>query len=191
MTLPTTELLLTRRSTKVAMLAAPGPNGTELETILTAAARVPDHKRLVPWRFIVFDGDARARFGEVLAVTCAAEEATPPSPARLDMERSRLMRAPTVIAVISRVTPTPGVPDIEQLLSCGAACQNLIVAANAMGFGTCWISEWYSFSAGIRSALGLADNEKVAGFIYVGTSQERQPDRERPVLANIVSRWQG
>ena len=191
MTLPTTELLLTRRSTKVAMLAAPGPNATELETILTAAARVPDHKRLVPWRFIVFDGEARARFGEVLAATCAAEETTPPSPARLDIERGRLMRAPTVIAVISRVTPTPGVPDIEQLLSCGAACQNLIVAANAMGFGTCWISEWYSFSAGIRSALGLADNEKVAGFIYVGTPQERQPDRERPVLANIVSRWQG
>jgi nitroreductase len=191
MTLSTTELLLTRRSSKVATLAAPGPSAPQLETILMAAARVPDHKRLVPWRFVVFEGEARLRFGEVLAATCAAEEASPPSAARLEMERGRFMRAPTVIGVISRVTPTPGVPEIEQLLSCGAACQNLVVAANAMGFGTCWITEWYAFSPGVRSALGLAANEQVAGFIYIGTALERQPDRDRPVLANIVSRWQG
>lgn len=191
MTLSTMELLLTRRSVKVAMLASPGPSAEELETILTAAARVPDHKRVVPWRFIVFEGEARARFGEVLATACAAEEATPPSSARLDMERGRLLRAPTVVAVVNRVVPTPGVPEIEQLLSCGAACQNLVLAANALGYGTCWITEWYSFSPRIGKALGLADNERVAGFVYIGTAQERQPDRERPPLAQIVSRWQG
>lgn len=191
MTHSTMELLLTRRSVKVAMLASPGPNADELQSILTAAARVPDHKRVVPWRFIIFEGEARASFGEVLASACAAEEASPPSSVRLDMERARLMRAPTVIAVVNRVVPTPGVPEIEQMLSCGAACQNLVLAANALGYGTCWITEWYSFSPRVGKALGLADNERMAGFIYIGTAQERQADRERPSLAQIVSRWQG
>ena len=75
------------------------------------------------------------------------------------------------------------------MLSCGAACLNLCLAANAMGFGTCWITEWYAYSAGVRAALGLAANEKVAGFIYIGTAKERQPDRDRPDLAKITSRW--
>jgi nitroreductase len=99
------------------------------------------------------------------------------------------LRAPAVVAVISRTTPTPGAPEWEQVLSCGAACQNLCLAANAMGFGTCWITEWYAYSPGVRSALGLAANEKVAGFIYMGTANERQADRDRPDLTRITSRW--
>jgi nitroreductase len=186
------DLLLTRRSVKLLHLTEPGPSAAELDTILTAAARVPDHKRLVPWRFIVFEGDARARFGAVLADVCAAEETTPPpSAARLDMERTRLLRAPIVIAAVSRVVPTPGVPEIEQMLSCGAACQNLVLAANAIGYGTCWVTEWYAFNARIAKVLGLADNEHVAGFIYIGTATERQPDRDRPQLSDIVTRWNG
>jgi nitroreductase len=187
----TLELLLTRRSVKPAMLTDPGPTAGQLKTILTVAARVPDHKKLVPWRFIVFEGEARAAFGRVLGEACAAEEKEPPSAARLEVERTRLLRAPTVITVISRITPNPGAPEWEQLLSCGAACQNLCLAANAMGFGTCWITEWYSYSPAVRAALGLADNEKVAGFVYIGTARERQADRERPDLAAITSRWSG
>jgi nitroreductase len=182
-------LLLTRRSVKAAMLAEPGPTPDQLATILTAAARVPDHKKLVPWRFVVFEGEARANFGRVLIEACSAEEKEPPSAARLEIERTRLLRAPTVVAVISRVTPTPGAPEWEQVLSCGAACQNLCLAANAMGFGTCWITEWYSYSPTVRTALNLAPNEKMAGFVYIGTAKERQADRERPELANITSRW--
>ena len=185
----TLELLLTRRSVKAMMLAEPGPTPDQLTTILTVAARVPDHKKLVPWRFIVFEGEARAAFGRVLLKACAAEEKEPPSAARLEIERTRLLRAPTVVAVISSATPNPGAPEWEQVLSCGAACQNLCLAANAMGFGTCWITEWYAYSSGVRSALGLAANEKVAGFIYIGTARDRQPDRERPDLAKITSRW--
>lgn len=185
----TLELLLTRRSVKAMMLAEPGPTPDQLTTILTVAARVPDHKKLVPWRFIVFEGEARANFGRVLLETCAAEEKEPPSAARLEIERTRLLRAPTVVAVISSATPNPGAPEWEQVLSCGAACQNLCLAANAMGFGTCWITEWYAYSSGVRSALDLAGNEKVAGFIYIGTARDRQPDRERPDLAKITSRW--
>lgn len=185
----TLELLLTRRSVKAMMLAEPGPTPDQLTTILTVAARVPDHKKLVPWRFIVFEGEARANFGRVLLDACAAEEKEPPSAARLEIERTRLLRAPTVVAVISSATPNPGAPEWEQVLSCGAACQNLCLAANAMGFGTCWITEWYAYSSGVRSALDLAGNEKVAGFIYIGTARDRQPDRERPDLAKITSRW--
>jgi nitroreductase len=185
------ELLLTRRSVKAAMLGEPGPTPDQLATILTVAARVPDHKKLEPWRFIVFEGEARAAFGRVLLEACAAEEKETPSAVRLETERTRLLRAPTVVAVISRMTPTPAAPEWEQVLSCGAACLNLCLAANALGFGTCWITEWYSYSPGVRAALKLAGNERVAGFVYIGTAKERQPDRERPDIASITSRWSG
>ncbi|MEZ5816943.1 MAG: nitroreductase [Hyphomicrobiaceae bacterium] len=185
------ELLRRRRSAKAALLAEPGPSAGQLETILEIAARVPDHKRLVPWRFIVFEGAARARFGEVLAKTLADEEKEAPSEIRLETERQRFLRAPVVIAVIARTKETTGVPEIEQLLSCGAATFNLCLAANAMGFGTCWITEWYAFSPGVSNALGLAANERVAGFVYIGTEREKQDDRERPRLGEIVERWQG
>ena len=108
---------------------------------------------------------------------------------RLETERNRLTRAPLVIAAISRVVPSTGAPEWEQLLSAGAACFNLCLAANAQGFGTCWITEWYSYSPRVRAALKLADNERIAGFIYIGTATERQTDRDRPALASIVSRW--
>ena len=185
------ELLLTRRSVKPAMLGEPGPTPAQLATILTAAARVPDHKKLVPWRFIVFEGEARAAFGRVLLEACSAEEKEPPSATRLEFERTRLLRAPTVVAVISRVLPEAPAPEWEQVLSCGAACQNLCLAANAMGFGTCWITEWYSYSAAVRAALQLGPNERMAGFVYIGTASERQADRERPDLGAITSRWTG
>ena len=185
------DMLLTRRSAKPALLGEPGPSPDELQQILTAAARVPDHKRLVPWRFIVFEGDARARFGEVLADACEIEETPEPSPVRLETERARLTRAPVVVAVISRVVDKPGAPEWEQILSTGASCFNLCLAANALGYGTSWITEWYSYSPGVRKSLGLADNERVAGFIYIGTESEKQPDRNRPALSDIVSRWQG
>jgi nitroreductase len=183
------EALLRRRSAKPALLAAPGPSAAELQTILTAAARVPDHKKLVPWRFVVFEGAARAAFGEVLAEACAAEEKEPPSPVRLDMERQRLTRAPLVVAVVSRVVDNPGAPEWEQVLSCGAACFNLCLAANALGYGTAWITEWYAYSPKVHRALQLASNERIAGFVYIGTETERQPDRDRPDLSAIVTHW--
>jgi nitroreductase len=187
----TLELLLRRRSAKAAMLSEPGPDPGELEAILTAAARVPDHKKLVPWRFILFEGEARAAFGRVLLKACAAEEKEPPSAARLETERTRLMRAPVVVAVVSRVSPNPGAPEWEQILSCGAACLNMCIAANALGYATCWITEWYSYSPAVRQALGLAANERLAGFVYIGTASEQQADRDRPDLSKIVTRWTG
>jgi nitroreductase len=185
------DLLATRRSVKPAAMTEPGPSPEQLERMLTIAARVPDHKKVEPWRFIVFEGDARARFGEIIAEACMAEDKIPPSESRIETERGRLMRAPVVVCVVSRVVETPGAPEIEQLMSCGAACMNLVLAANALGYGTSWVTEWIAFSPRVQAALGLAANERVAGFIYIGTAKARQPDRERPSLSKIVTRWQG
>lgn len=186
---PVLDLLLHRRSVK--LLAEPGPSPEQLETILTAAARVPDHKGLAPWRFIVFEGAARQQFGEMLAEVLAAEDKEPPSPVRLETERQRLMGAPVTIAVVSRVRETPGAPEWEQVLSSGAACQNLVIAANAMGFGCNWVTRWFAYSPGVRAHLALASEERIAGFIHIGTARERQPDRKRPLLGDVVTRYRG
>jgi nitroreductase len=184
-------LLASRRSVKPDRLNAPGPSAAEIDTLLTIASRVPDHKKLAPWRFIIIEGDARARLGDIIAETCKAEEKEPPSEVRLSMERGRLTRAPLVIAVISHVTPHRSAPEWEQVLSAGAACFNLCLAANAMGYGTSWITEWIAYNAQFAKALGLADGERVAGFVYIGTPAERPEERERPQLSDIVTRWQG
>lgn len=182
------DLLLTRRSVSANSLAEPGPNEHQLRTILTAASRVPDHKKLVPWRFILFQGEARKAFGEVLAAVCREEEEDV-SRFRLETEAARFLRAPLVVALISRPVKNPAAPEWEQLLSAGAACENLILAAAALGFATQWITEWYAYSGGVREALKLADDERVAGFIYIGTAKEKPEERERPALADIVSAW--
>ncbi len=182
-------LLSSRRSVKPDRLLAPGPQPQELETMLRIASRVPDHKKLAPWRFIVLEGDARAKLGDVIADACIAEEPERPSDVRLAMERGRLTRAPLVVAVISRVTPHRSAPEWEQILSAGAACLNLCLAANALGYGTSWITEWIAYSPRVREALQLADNERIAGFVYIGTPAEAPHERDRPALADIVSRW--
>ncbi len=185
----TLALLKARRSVKPMMLAEPSPSPEQLTELLTIASRVPDHKKLAPWRFIVFQGAARAAIGETFAAACKAEDKMEPSEVRLEGERQRFLRAPLVVAVVSRVVPSPSAPEWEQILSAGAAAFNLCIAANAMGYGTCWITEWIAYSPIVRAGLKLADNERVAGFVYIGTAKETQEDRERPVLADIVTYW--
>ncbi|MGH6865023.1 MAG: nitroreductase family protein [Methyloceanibacter sp.] len=185
---PILDHLLTRRSVSANSLGEPGPSQAELSQILIAASRVPDHKKLVPWRFVLFQGEVREAFGKVLAETCATEE-TDPGKFRLENEARRFLRAPLVIAAISQVVDNPATPEWEQILSAGVACQNLIVAATALGYGAQWITEWYAYSEGVRKALRLADNERVAGFIYIGTAKEKPEERERPPLADIVMAW--
>jgi len=185
---PAIDLLLTRRSVSANSLDEPGPTPAEIELMLRAASRVPDHKKLVPWRFVLFQGKAREAFGKVLVKVCAVEEKDPGA-FRLENEAKRFLRAPLVIAVISRVVKNPAAPEWEQMLSAGAACQNLILAAAALGYGAQWITEWYGYSNGVRKALALADNERIAGFVYVGTAKEKPDERERPALADIVTSW--
>lgn len=180
--------LETRRSVKPDRLAEPAPSGAELDRILAIAARVPDHKKLVPWRFIVFEGAARAAAGEIFAAACEAEEKEP-SPIRLETERNRFLRAPLVVAVVSRVSPRPGAPEWEQILSAGAAAYSLCLAANAAGYGTNWLTEWIAYSPFVKEKLGLAETERIAAFVHIGTPKEKPEERDRPRLADIVTRW--
>ena len=185
---PSLEMLLTRRSVVANKLGPPGPDDAQLEQMLTAAARVPDHKKLCPWRFVIFEGEARARFGEVLAAACRAAEPDA-GDTRLETEAGRFLRAPVVVAVISCPVDKPGVPEWEQILSAGAACQNILHAATALGFSAQWITEWYAFDESVTRAIGLETHERVAGFVYIGTAREAPTERDRPDLQDIVSRW--
>lgn len=184
------EYLGRRRSVKPDRLTEPAPTAQELEGMLKIAARVPDHKKLVPWRFIIFRDDARRQFGDIIAQVCAEDDQPTPSPQRLEFERQRFLRAPLVVAVIARLNDQRGVPEWEQTLSAGAAAFNLCLAANTLGYGTSWLTEWMAYNKKIHTALGLADTEKVAGFVHIGTAMEPPQERDRPELADIVSAWQ-
>lgn len=184
----TLTLLAQRRSTLAKDMGEPGPDAGQLETLLKIGARTPDHGKLFPWRFIVFQGEARARFGEMLE--SRFREIEPEAPAeRFELELGRFLRAPVVIAVVSDTDETHKVPEWEQILSAGAVCQNLLVAAAAMGFGAQWLTEWYAYDKPMKSALGLAPGERVAGFVYVGTPQV--PAQERPRKEPRVTHWEG
>lgn len=181
------KLLKSRRSSKVATLAAPAPTSQQLEEILTIAARVPDHGKYHPWYFMVFEDDARKDVGKHLRAAYAAEN-DDAAPAKLDLEAERFLRAPIVIAVVSRIREGKNA-EWEQILSAGAACYNLCLAANAMGFGTNWLTEWYAYSPTFKKLMGLDAQDRFAGFIYIGTASEQQDDRERPDLSKIVTYW--
>lgn len=178
--------LLTRRSVAAAALGEPGPTPSQLETMLTIAARVPDHKKLAPWRFIVIEGGAREALGEVVAASCLEADRHVTN-WRLETERGRFTRAPMVVAVISSVKRHPAAPEWEQVLSAGAVCLNLLHAAAAMGFSGQLLTEWYAYDKHVQAALGLAGNERIAGFIHIGTAKETPAERERPDLSGIVT----
>ncbi len=180
--------LQSRRSVPPRWLGEPGPSAQEIETLLTIAARVPDHGKLVPWRFVVIEGEARHRLGEVLAKAFQADN--PGADAeKVTAERGRFAQTPLVIAVVSRVIPHVKIPDWEQVMSAGAACMNLLNAATALGYGASWLTGWAAFDRRVLDALGLAPGERIAGFIHIGTAQETPTDRDRPKLADIVTRF--
>jgi nitroreductase len=181
------DTLLSRRSTAIKSLSAPGPTAAQMEEILTAATRVPDHGKLAPWWFTVFDGDARETFGKVLREAYLLEDEQA-APAKLDLEAEKFLRAPVVVAVVSRIRESK-IPQWEQVLSAGACCYNLCLAANAMGYGSNWVTGWPAFNAKVRESLGCDERDRIAGFIYLGTQSEKPEERERPALADIVSAW--
>ncbi|HEY2135291.1 MAG TPA: nitroreductase [Xanthobacteraceae bacterium] len=182
------DLLKTRRSIKPAELSGPDLAAAEVETLLTVASRVPDHGKLVPWRFIVFDGEARLAAGEAIAAAFRAKYPDA-KPEQIDYERMRLARAPLVVAVVSRAAPHVKIPEWEQVLSAGAAAMSLVFAAHALGYAANWITEWYAYDRVALDALGVAPHEKVAGFIHIGRSAAPAEDRPRPPLSEIVTRF--
>jgi nitroreductase len=182
------ELLKIRRSVKPREMTAPGPSPAELDTILTIGARVPDHGKLAPWRFIVFEGDARVRAGELIAKVFAAKNPQA-TQAEIEVEKKRLTDAPLVIGVVSFTRPHPKVPPWEQELSAGASAMNIVTAATALGYGACWLTGWFAFDRDVLEALGLKAEEKLAGFIHIGTPSKPSEDRPRPALSEIVTRF--
>lgn len=181
----TIALLKSRRSAPPTLMAGPGPSADELRTILTVGSRVPDHGKLAPWRFILLEGAARERAGK-LALKIRVSDAPELEEAKRAEESGRFARAPLVIGVVSRAAPHVKIPEWEQLLSAGAVCMNTIVAARALGYSATWLTEWVAYDARFRAALGLAEHERIAGFLYVGKGPAIE-DRPRPSLDDIVT----
>lgn len=184
------DYLRTRRSVGLGFLRDPGPGAAQLEEILTIGTRVPDHGKVVPWRLVIFEGDARAKAGETVAAILksrnpAIEDAV------IENEKRRFLPAPVTIGVISAPRPHPKAPEIEQIISAGNVCFNLSHAAFALGFASVWVNPWYGFDPEGQQALGARGGERFVGFIHIGTPAMIPEDRERPGLEGIVTRWVG
>ncbi len=183
------DYLKVRRSTPALQLTEPGPSKAEIEEILRLAVRVPDHGKLAPWRFVVYRGEERVRLGET-ALRIALEKNPELDLQQQDAERMRFTRAPVVIAVISTAKPHFKIPEWEQVMSAGAVCLNVIFAANANGFAANWLTEWLAFDPSFLAEIGVSAEEKVAGYIHIGSTTFPPVERPRPELADVVT-WVG
>lgn len=181
-------LLKTRKSVSAAFLAAPAPSDAELAEILTIAARVPDHGKLTPWRFIVFKGDAGRQASEALA-RLFSDKNPGADEKQLEEERKRLAQAPLVVAVVSRAAPHVKIPEFEQLLSAGNAAMNIALAAEALGYGAHWTTGWIAYDVDAGGILGLKPGERFVAFIHIGTPTAPRTDRPRPALSDVVTEW--
>ncbi len=184
------DFLSTRSSAPIPELKAPSPSDAEIETLIRIATRVPDHGRLAPWRFILYRGAAREAVGEQL-VALAERREGPLTEARREQERTRFSRAPLVIGVVSSPKDNPKIPQWEMFLSGGAAAMMLVLAANAMGYSTNWITNWYSDVPEGRALLGLAPHERMVGFVHIGTFDGAAPERPRPDIAGLYADYAG
>lgn len=183
------ELLKSRFSYKPAdLLPDGGPSDAEIDTLLTIASRVPDHGKLVPWRFIVFSGEARARASRLLG-DIFAKKNPQATPDQIAFERNRFNQAPLVVAVVSRAAPHVKIPEWEQVLSSGAAAMNLLHAAYALGYVGGWRTDWFAYDRDAMTALGLAAHEKITGYVYIGKPAVRNESRPRPPLSDIVTKF--
>jgi len=180
----TLALLARRRSASAALLQAPAPSREELAELLRLAARAPDHGKLFPWRFIVLAGEAKAAFARELERYAADQ----PSPDKALATLAKLKTPPLTVAVVSR-TIDSNIPEWEQILSAGAVCENLLIAADAMGYAANWITDWYAYDERARRHLGLDARERIAGFVHLGTMPEPPLERVRPELDKLITVW--
>jgi len=181
------DLLLSRRSGSAKAMTGPGPSKEQLDDILRASARVPDHGKLFPWRFIVFEGDGLQRFAGILVDVLTLEGVTPPS--QIDEWRNRILAVPVVVGVVSSARELIKIPVWEQELSAGAVCQNMLIASHGLGFVANWLTEWYSYHPIVKQKIGLTPGERMAGFIYIGTARDELQERPRPEMSKIVTRF--
>lgn len=188
----TLRLLALRRSTPVAALAEPGPSAQDLNAILRLGMRVPDHRKLEPWRVLIIEGDARIRLGEIFAAALSLRDPDAPE-ARLAEAMRLPLRAPVILCVISSPNhhDPKKTPVWEQQLSAGAVCQNILIASQAMDWAGVWITEDAAYDSHVHAALGMSGHEQIAGFIYLGTARENPVERQRPTVSTKVTRWTG
>ena len=179
------EFLNARRSVPSKQLGAPGPSDEQLHALLQCAVRVPDHGKLVPWRFVRIAGDQGPKLGDKLVAIQRARGVD--DPAVLEKDRTRFAHAPLVLAVVGRILPGHKIPEQEQLLSGGCVCFNLLLGAQAQGFGAQWLTGWPAYDAEVGALLGLREHERVVGFIHVGTPREAAPERQRPDADALLS----
>lgn len=181
---PVLDFLASRRSASALALAEPGPNAGQVDDLLRLAARVSDHGKLFPWRFIILQGAAKAQFSDRLSAIAKAR----PDADRAQMALNKLINPPLAVAVIS--SPKAGnIPEWEQVLSAGAVCASLLNAASAAGFGANWITDWYAYDEAATALLGLESGERVAGYIYIGTPKDMPLERARPNLSELATVW--
>ncbi|AXI83376.1 nitroreductase [Xylella taiwanensis] len=177
-----------RRSVPSRQLGEPGPDTTTLRRILQSAVRVPDHGKLVPFRFLRITGTAREALGEFLVQRTL--ELDPQAPQTvLDKERERFSHAPLVIIVVARLQPADNVPEQEQLLTAGCVCFALLQAAQAYGFGAQWLTAWMAYDRRVAEYLNLGPHEHIIGFIHIGTPRLEVPERERPDVDALLHNW--
>ena len=177
------DFLARRRSASALTLGGSGPGAEEIASLIRLAARVPDHGKLAPWRFLVLAGDDKAAFADGLEALAKSR-----GDARAIGKLGKLRTPPLCIAVVS--SPRPGeIPHWEQVLSAGAVCTTLLYAATAMGYGANWITDWYAYDAEACARLGLSGEEKVSGFILIGEPGDPPRERERPEVEGLVRRW--
>jgi nitroreductase len=185
------DLLDSRRSTPSRQLGEPGPSAAQLECLLAAAIRVPDHGKLTPWRLLLIRGEDRARLGAQLAEIHRRKEPDVPDSV-LTKDRERYNFAPLIIAVIAHLEADHAkVPVQEQILSAGCVAYNLLLGAQALGFGAQWLTGWAAYDDQAAALLGLTAHESIIGFIHIGTAREPAPERLRPKAAELVAEWHG
>jgi len=181
-------LLQNRHSAPSRQLSEPGPDASTLTSLLEAAVRVPDHGKLEPFRLILLQGDAKRAFGEQLA-ELSLRVNPHLTDSKREKDRTRYDFAPLVVVVVARLDADSKVPVIEQQLSAGCVAYNLLLGAEALGFGAQWLTGWAAYDRQAAALLGLHEHEQVIGFVHIGSTQIEVPDRERPALADVVSTW--
>ncbi len=181
--------LLQRYSTPAKLLNDPAPNDEQLKKILETAMSAPDHGRLRPYRFIVVRGDARYKLSDIFGEAVARRDPDV-DPIYIKKQRDKPLRSPMIVVVVARLAENPKVPEIEQLHSAGAAAHGILLAANALGFGSIWLTGDNAYDPFVRAELGLADNERIVAFIYLGTPATELPPRELPAVDDFLTYWE-
>lgn len=177
-----------RRSVPAKQLTEPAPDPGMLLRLLQSAVRVPDHGKRTPWRFLSIRGDARHAFGERLAAR-GRERDPDAGDAAVEKDRMRFSHAPLIVTVIAQLGPDEKIPEQERLLSAGCVCFALLQAAQAAGFGAQWLTGWPAYDTEVARWLGLAEYERIAGFIHIGTPKLDAPERERPDPRELLKEW--